>query len=290
MASYNKNYRRFLITVVVIWFIGLLVWYLHAKNFAILNPRGLVAIKQRRLMLTTVLLSLIVVIPVYVMLFSFAWRYREGRKARYSPNLSGHWLLETIWWGIPSILILILSVITWNTSHSLAPQQPLASTVKPLTIQVVALQWNWLFIYPEQKVASLNYVELPVGQPVRFKITADAPMNSFWIPQLGSQIYAMPGMSTTLNLRADQAGSYEGSSANISGRGFADMRFTAQADTPGSFEDWLQSTQLAADPLEMSDYNQLAKPSDHRSPKVFSSVAPDLYDQVLLKYTGPGRS
>lgn len=289
--SDNKNYRRLFITIMVLWFIGIIVWYLHAKNFAVLNPKGPVASKQHALMMTTLWLSLLVVVPVFVMLFGFAWRYREGNHhAKYAPNLSGNWILESIWWGIPTAIILALSVITWNTSHALDPRRPLSDTGQPLVVQVVALQWKWLFIYPQQGVATVNYLELPVGQPVKFEVTADAPMNSFWIPQLGGQIYAMPGMSTTLNLEASMPGDYYGSSANISGRGFADMHFTAHADSPSDFDDWMQAARLSGQTLDYSGYAQLAKPSDDTSVKSYSAVESGLYNHVLLKFMAPGSS
>lgn len=285
----NKNLQRATIAVVGIWLISLVVWYVHAKNFAILNPAGIVAYKERQLIWITVLLGLFVVVPVYVMTFAIAWRYREGnKKAKYSPNLAGNRLAETVWWGIPLIIIGILSVITWQSSHELDPRRPLGGTVKPLTIQVVALDWKWLFIYPEQGVASLNQVALPVGRPVHFMITADAPMNSFWIPQLGSQIYAMPGMVSQLNLRADKAGSYEGSSANISGRGFADMRFVAQASNPTEFDTWLASARHSPENLDISTYQQLVKPSVKNPVKFYSAVDDNLFQRVLLKYMAPG--
>lgn len=289
-GSGNKNYRRAFITLIVLWLIGLVAWYVQGKNFAVLNPQGMVAVKERNLMIATVLLGLIVVIPVYVMLFLFAWRYREGnKKAKYSPELSGNAFAETLWWGIPSAIILTLSIITWNSSHALDPHKALNLSTKPLTIQVVALDWKWLFIYPQQNVASVNFVQLPVGTPVTFDITADAPMNSFWIPQLGGQIYAMPGMSTQLHLIADKAGAYDGSSANLSGRGFSGMRFTAQAGSQTNFTNWLETARSSSSQLNQAAYDQLSKPSENNSAALYSSVEHDLYDKIVLKYMAPGR-
>jgi cytochrome o ubiquinol oxidase subunit 2 len=287
----NKQTKRVFIAVVVLWFIGLMVWYLHDLNIAVLNPRGAIAFRERRLMIITVLLGLIVVLPVYAMLFGFAWRYREGnpKKTRYSPELTGNRLLETIWWGVPTAIILTLSVIAWNSSHALDPHKSLSVNAKPLTVQVVALDWKWLFIYPQQGVASVNFVQLPVGTPVTFNITADAPMNSFWVPQLGGQIYAMTGMATQLHLVADKAGSYDGSSANISGKGFAGMRFTVQAGSVDDFNNWVQSARNSPYSLNMDDYAQLARPSQNNEVKLFSSVDTDLFNKVLLQYMGPVR-
>ncbi len=285
----NKKYKRVFLAFIILWFIGLVVWYLHAKNFAVLNPRGVVAFRERRLMITTVLLGLLVVVPVYILTFSIAWRYREGnKKARYSPELAGNRWAETVWWGIPLAIIGVLSVITWNSSHALDPHRALQLSGTPMTIQVVALDWKWLFIYPQQGVASVNLAEFPVGTPVTFNITADAPMNSFWIPQLGSQIYAMPGMSSKLNLAADKPGSYDGSSANISGRGFAGMRFTAQATSEADFNNWLGIVRSSPDSLGMGDYKRLARPSENNPVQLYASVDRDLYNKVLLKYMVPG--
>ena len=289
MNKVSKNQKRVVISVVIAWFIGIMAWYLHGKNFAVLNPAGSIAVKERDLMLVTVTLGLSVIIPVFIMTFLFAWRYREGnKKSKYSPEMSGNRWLETIWWGIPSAIILVLSIITWNSSHSLDPHKALnVGSKPPLTIQVVALDWKWLFIYPRENVASVNWVQLPVGTPVTFNITADAPMNSFWIPQLAGQIYAMPGMSTQLHLIADREGAFEGSSANISGRGFAGMRFTAKAGSDKEFSNWLETARHSPVKLDRATYNDLVKRSENEPVSLYSSVEKNLYDQVVLKYMTP---
>jgi len=274
----------------VLWFLGIVIWYLHNKNFAVLNPAGEVGHKERNLIIVTVLLGLLVVVPVYIMTFTIAWRYREGNtKAKYSPELSGNRWAEGLWWGIPSVIILVLSVITWNSSHALDPFKPLASAKSPVTVEVVALDWKWLFIYPKEGIASINYMRFPVGTPVDFYITADAPMNSLWIPQLGSQIYAMPGMSTQLHLIADKTGNYAGSSANISGAGFADMRFTASASSQADYDNWIALARNSGGTLDANAYHQLAKPSVSPTTPMYSSVESDLYSRVLLKYMVPGQ-
>ncbi len=263
-------------------------WYLHDKDIAVLNPHGQIAGQERHLMIVTVLLGVIVGVPVYIMLFAFAWRYRESNtKAKYSPELAGNAIAETLWWGIPSAIILVLSVITWQTSHSLDPKRTISSANRQLTIQVIALDWKWLFIYPEQNVASLNFIELPVGTPVEFDVTADAPMNSLWIPQLGGQIYAMPGMSTELHLIANQAGDYRGSSANISGSGFAGMHFIARAASMDSFNQWVEHARQSPQALDNTMYAQLVKPSQDDRPRQYAPVAPNLYADTILKFMGP---
>lgn len=275
------------IALIVALTIGLIVWYLVGHDLAVFSPMGTVAAQQRQLMMFALTLSLVVVVPVFAMLFYIAWNYGEGnKKARYQPNWANSRAAETVWWGVPLVLIVILSVVTWRSSHDLDPAKAL-SAGKPMVIQVVALQWKWLFIYPEQGVASVNEVALPQNMPVRFEITADAPMNSFWIPQLGGQIYAMSGMSTELNLIADKVGDYNGVSANISGEGFADMHFKARAMSKADFATWVQQAHNARDELNDDTYTTLAMPSTEKV-SYFWSVKPGMYDRVVNKYGGHG--
>jgi cytochrome o ubiquinol oxidase subunit 2 len=287
----NKKYKRAFKAAVVLWALALVIWYVHGKNFVILNPAGVIAAKQRDLLMLTAMLSLIVIIPVYIMLFLFLHRYRETNpraKKTYAPELNGNTKLELVWWGIPSAIILTLSVITWVTSHTLDPHRALAASVPTMKIQVVSLDWKWLFIYPDENIASVNEVEFPVGTPVEFDITSDAPMNSFWIPQLGGQIYAMSGMSTKLNLRADRAGTYEGSSANISGAGFSGMRFNAIAAKQTDYKQLLKFVRSSPSTLTQKTYDSLAEPSENVPVTHYSGVTHDLYQGVLLKYMAPG--
>lgn len=262
---------------------------LSGKTIAVLAPRGEIAARQLDLIIFAALLSMAVVIPVFILTIYIVVKYRDkpGRKARYKPNWDHSGALEFVWWGVPILLISILSVVTWRTSHTLDPYKPLASG-KPMVIQVVALQWRWLFIYPEQNIATVNVVSVPVNQPVRFEITADAPMNAFWIPQLGSQIYAMAGMSTQLNLMADQAGTYSGVSSNISGTGFANMRFTINAGSTDDFNNWLDTAKQSNKRLSYATYSDLAKPSNDTNTIAYSSVDNDLYDTIVMKYMGHG--
>lgn len=240
------------------------------------------------MLIITVLLSAIVVIPVFVLTFLFVWKYREtNTKAQYSPELDGNRVLESLWWGIPTAIILVLSVMTWHSSHALDPRKPLVSSVKPLNVQVIALQWKWLFIYPQEGIASLNYLKIPVDTPVNFQITSDAPMNSFWIPQLGGQIYAMPGMSTQLHLEATHIGDYDGSSANLSGAGFADMRFTASAGSQDDFDAWTRLAHTSNDALTKYTYADLAKPNSDKATTAYSMIDPELYSRVVTKYMTP---
>ncbi|MEK7594562.1 MAG: ubiquinol oxidase subunit II [Patescibacteria group bacterium] len=283
-----KKYR--LVPFILVPLIALLAVsaYIRTHDIAILNSQGLIANQQRSLLVFASVLSLVVILPVFALTIFIVLRYQEDNNhSTYSPDWDHSRILETIWWGVPLCLILILSIVTWRSSHELDPSRALASTVKPINIQVVALDWKWLFIYPEQNIATVNYVNFPMTTPVNFHITADAPMNSFWIPNLGGQIYAMSGMSTQLHLLADGAGTYRGSSANISGRGFASMNFVAQSTSQNNFDVWVQSVKESGDKLSMSKYDQLSKPSEHNKIAAYSSVEPDLYNKILTKYMLP---
>ncbi|HEV2403217.1 MAG TPA: ubiquinol oxidase subunit II [Candidatus Saccharimonadales bacterium] len=263
-------------------------WYLAHTNIPVLEPTGSIGTRERNLIVFALLLSLIVVIPVFTMAIAFAWRYRESNQtAAYRPDFTHSRLLETAWWAIPGLLILILSIVTWNSTHSLDPYKSISASTNPLVVDVVALDWKWLFIYPAQHVASVNLLVLPINTPIRFNITADAPMNSFWIPQLGGQIYAMPGMSTQLHLEASKVGDYYGSSANISGSGFAGMTFTARVASATDFMMWLQAATRAQHALTMAVYDALAQPSKNNPAVEYSSVDPGLYSAILAKYMSP---
>lgn len=287
----NKKLQAGLIILLAAGAAGLIWFILHRFGFgtvAVLQPQGTIANQQRDLMKFAGIFMLIVGIPVFIMTFGFAWRYRaSNRKATYTPNWDHNLVAETVWWTIPSIIIVILAVVAWTSSHQLDPFKPLDSKVKPITIQVVALDWKWLFIYPAQGIATVNYVQFPAGTPVNFVITADAPMNSFWIPQLAGQVYAMAGMTTQLHLMADHAGSYNGLSANISGEGFADMRFVATSTSQADFDHWVAVTKLSPTPLTMAEYDKLAEPSLKNPVSTYTLAAQDLQQSVIMKFMSP---
>lgn len=269
-------------------------FFVMTGNVAVLNPGGIVAEKEKDLIIFTVLLSMVVIIPVFIMLFAFAWRYRDGNKkrtAKYTPDVGGSKLLEVLWWGIPIIIIGILSVVTWISTHDLDPHKELESDKKAITIQVVALEWKWLFIYPEQQVASINEVRFPENTPVNFEITADAPMSAFWIPNLGSQIYAMKGMTTKLSLMADATGEYYGTNTNINGEGYSKMTFKAVATTDEEFTDWLADKELFADNhLNWERYLELVKPTMNDGVTYFHIHDTTMHDQIVNQYMGHGGS
>jgi cytochrome o ubiquinol oxidase subunit 2 len=282
-----------LLLVAIIASLG--AWLLLAgKDIPVLNPQGVIASQQKDLIIFTLILSAVIVIPVFLMLGIISWKYREGNtKAKYTPNADGNKWLETLWWGIPILIIGILSVVTWVSTHQLDPYKPIVSDVKPITVQVVALQWKWLFLYPEQGVASLNELRMPVGTPVNFEITADAPMSALWIPSLGSQTYAMTGMSSKLSLRADKVGEYRGSNSNISGSGYADMNFKAIAmPDRKAFDDWAASIEANKnhDHLEWTSYEELAKQSRGNKVTYYHLHDTQLYSKVMGKYMSSGHS
>ncbi len=265
--------------------LGVLIALSLNHSFPLLQTRGEVANRQRDLLLFATMLALLVLLPVYAMIFVFAWRYRAGHKQQYKPNWDTHKVYEALWWGIPVLIITVLAVVTYQTSHSLDPFKPLASAQKPLRVQVVALQWKWLFIYPEEKVASVGELAFPVGRPVEFTMTSDAPMNSFWIPQLAGQIYVMSGMSTKLHVMADTAGDYKGMSSNISGKGFADMKFTAKAMSTRDYDAWIAAAGASGQHLTMDTYDTLARPST-MGVVYYRLHDSAIYDSVIMKYMG----
>jgi cytochrome o ubiquinol oxidase subunit 2 len=257
-------------------------------NFGVLSPMGEVAIQEKELIIFAFLLMLIVIIPAVLLGPIFAWKYRAGGKGEYHPEWAHSVKLEVIWWGIPCIIILILGTVTWITTHKLDPYRPLDSKEKPIRIQVVALDWKWLFIYPEYNIATVNFIQFPVDVPVNFEITADAPMNSFMLPQLGGQIYAMEGMTTKIHLIANKAGEFRGFSANYSGTGFSGMKFIAKADTKEEFEKWIREVKNSNSVLSLARYNKLAVKSQNNKVEYFSSVENNLFDKIIKKFMPMG--
>jgi cytochrome o ubiquinol oxidase subunit II len=256
----------------------------NVANMGILAPKGSVGVAERTLIATSTYAMLIVVIPVILLTVWFAWRYRSTGNGTYAPKWDHSTAIEVVVWTIPTLIIIFLAVLTWKTTHELDPYKPLQSDVKPINVEVVALDWKWLFIYPDQGIATVNQLAVPVGTPVNFLITSDSVMNSFFIPQLGTQIYAMAGMVTRLHLVADEAGDYDGLSANFSGRGFSDMKFRALAESPADFNAWVEKVKASPQQLSMDAYGKVAQPSEKDPVQYFSSVNPDLFHNIIAKY------
>jgi cytochrome o ubiquinol oxidase subunit II len=261
---------------------------LQGTDVALFNPKGLIAQQQHYLTLFAVGLLLTAAAPTLILLYAFAWRYRETNEdAVYEPDTHHGKFFVFSLWAIPSIFMLILASVMWPATHKLQPQKQIDASVKPLTIQVIAMRWKWLFIYPDQNIATVNFVQIPTDTPVQFELSADeTPMSSFWIPHLGGQLYAMTGHVNRLNLMADEPGDYPGSSAEINGAGFAGMKFRARATSKEDFDIWVQDIKLSSDVLDSEEYRELLKPSESHPVILYSSAETDLYAKMLMKYAG----
>jgi len=255
-------------------------------NALLLHPHGAIALAERNLAIVAVLIMLIIVVPTLFFLVLVVLRYREGNKsAQRNSNWERSKHLVFLWWALPTVIILILAVINWKSTHALDPFRPVTSHATPLTIQVVALQWKWLFIYPEQNIATINFIQFPEHTPINFELSAEAPMSSFWIPQLGGQMYAMTGMGTKLHLIADRTGDFEGSAAEINGIGFAGMRFIARSSDQNDFNEWVATVKKSDKNLDYTEYQKLVRPTEKNSVVYYSAVEEGLYNRIIMKYT-----
>ncbi len=266
---------------------------LSGCKLTLFDPVGVVAREQRELITIAIILMLCVVVPVIILTLVFTWKYRSSNKSsKYTPNWAHNNWLEFVWWAIPCIIIIVLATITWISSHTLDPYRPIEakSGKKPINVEVVSLDWKWLFIYPDLNIATVNYLEVPVNTPVAFKLTSDAPMNSFWIPQIGSQIMTMPGMQTKLHMLADTVGTYKGQSANFSGDGFSGMHFDIKVSGDEDFTAWVKKAQHSPNHLTKAVYDELAKPSEYLPVTLYSSVNKGLFSQVIMKYMKPEKN
>jgi cytochrome o ubiquinol oxidase subunit II len=261
--------------------------------FALFNPQGAISAQEINLIKTSVLIMLIVAVPMLFTFFYFAWKYRATNPDakrdtdEHNAKQEGNGWKQSILWAIPTAIIIPLAILAWGTVHAIDPSQPITSPNPPLTIQVVALQWKWLFIYPAQHVATVNFIQFPVNTPVHFELTADAPMSSFWIPQLGSQIYAMDAMQTQINLMASTTGEFLGKDTEINGAGYAGMTFKAKSSSQSDFDAWVQSVKQSSSALDQNAYNELAKPSSYNLRQYFSSVDPTLFNNIMIKFIMP---
>ncbi|MGX9460273.1 ubiquinol oxidase subunit II [Shewanella sp. A14] len=266
-----------------------LAFMLAGCEGGVLDPKGQIGIDEKHLIIVATLLMLIVVIPVIFMTLYFAWKYRDGRDEEiYAPKWAHSTAIEVVVWVIPIVIVIILGVITWNSTHDLDPYKPLVHDAKPVTVEVVSLDWKWLFIYPEYGIASVNELAFPANVPVNFKITSDTAMNSFFIPQLGSQIYSMAGMATKLHLIANEPGTFEGISANYSGAGFAGMKFNAIATaTAGDFDAWVAKVKQQGNTLDVEQYKQLAEKSENNPVQYYGTVQHGMFNYIVMQYMHP---
>ncbi|TXR53820.1 ubiquinol oxidase subunit II [Reinekea thalattae] len=277
-----------LVATVAVVFLGVL----FSTDMVLFDPKGSIGSAQKALIITSVLLMAIVIVPVLFMAFYFPYKYRHTNKdAEYKPNWEHSTKIEIVVWTVPCLIIAALGWVTYQTSHSLDPRQEIVSDKPPLTIQVVAMNWKWLFIYPEHEIATVNEVSFPVDRPVEFLVTSDATMNSFFIPQLGSQVYAMAGMENRLNLMATEAGSYRGMSANYSGFGFANMRFQAHVTDEATFNQWVEDVQTNAQTLDDAAYAALKANEKEQIKKphpvtYYTSIEPLRFKDIIETHSG----
>jgi cytochrome o ubiquinol oxidase subunit 2 len=252
------------------------------RQVGVLDPQGPIAAQELLLLINSTAIMLVVVVPVVLATLAFAWWYRSSNlRASRSSDESYEGRLEFVLWSIPALIVILLGGVIWIGSHQLDPRAPIPANANPLRVDVVALDWKWLFIYPDQGIATVNQLVVPAGTPVKFRLTSATVMNSFFIPQLGSQIYTMGGMTTHLNLLADKPGEYPGFSANFSGDGFAEMRFIAKAVSAGDFNAWVTQVRAAGSALDDAGYAALAKPSIAVPPGTYRSVEPNMFERVI---------
>ncbi len=269
--------------------IVLLPIVLTACQPAVLDPQGIIGIAEKTILIDSLAIMLAIVIPTVAATFAFAWWFRASNtRARYLPDFAYSGRLELIVWAIPLLVIMLLGGVTWIGSHDLDPAKPLASNTPPLEVQVVSLDWKWLFIYPEQHVASVNQLVVPAGVPVHFSLTSASVMNAFFIPQLGSMIYTMNGMTTQLNLQADAPGTFRGLSSHYSGDGFADMHFDVHALPADRFAAWIEDLRKTGPTLDAASYATLAKQSINATPFTYRAADPELFQQIVTQKLPPG--
>ena len=260
-------------------------------HWALLDPKGPIGVDERWIIETAGGLMLLVVVPVIVLAVVIPWRYRASNtRVKYEPEWSHSNKIEAVMWSIPIAIVSVLAVICWRTSHELDPFRPIPSRQKPVHIEAVAMDWKWLFIYPDQHIATVNEVAMPVGVPVVFHITSATVMNSFFIPRLGSQIYAMANMQTADNLVASVPGTYRGISANFSGGGFSGMTFKVKAMSASDYKQWIAKVGSSARTLGATQYLALDRPSSDVPVTYFSHVNPDLFAQILMGKLSAGRA
>ena len=255
------------------------------NQFPLIDPKGPIGLSERFVIFVSIALMLIVVIPVLVMAWWFPLKYRASNtKAKYMPNWCHSNKIELVIWLVPALIILALSIMIWITTHRLDPYKPIDAAVKPINIEAVSLDWKWLFIYPDQKIATVNQLVFPVNVPLSFRLTSDTVMTSFFIPHLGSQIYAMGGMQTRLHLMAHEAGAYLGQNQQFSGRGYAEMNFKAIATSQRDFDEWVRKIGSTGEKLDAARFEKIAKPSVEAPVAHFVLAQPDLFERIINQF------
>lgn len=256
------------------------------EHSAVLDPKGPIALAERDLLLAAFFVMLIVVVPVIVLALVFAWRYRASNtNAVYAPHWSRSVRIDTVVWLIPALIVIAVAVLLWRSTHKLDPYRPIDASAPPLEVQVVAQDWKWLFIYPEQGIAVVNQLAIPIRRPVSLSITSDTVMNSFYVPALAGQIYAMAGMQSRLQLLADTPGTFVGRNSQYSGAGFSDQRFEVIATTPAEFDTWVAKVRQSTRRLDAATYPRLAAKSRAHPVTYYAEVEPNLFDTIIARYT-----
>jgi cytochrome o ubiquinol oxidase subunit 2 len=254
----------------------------------VLDPKGPIAAAERQILFNSLGIMLAIVIPTILATLGFAWWFRASNtRARYMPEFAYSGRVEILVWSIPIMTVILVGGVAWVGSYDLDPPKPIASTVKPVRVQAVSLDWKWLFIYPDQGIATVNQLTVPVGTPISFELTSSGVMNSFFVPQLGGQIYTMSGMVTRLHLQADHAGTYRGISANYSGAGFSDMHFDADAVPAEQFDQWVTAARNGGPTLDAQAYTELSRPSQAIAPYTYRAVAPGLFSGIVSSELSP---
>ena len=262
---------------------------LAACQPAVLDPQGPIGSAERQLLINSLAIMLTIVVPTILATIGFAWWYRTSNtRATYLPNFEYSGRIELIVWAIPLLVIILLGGVAWIGSHELDPAEPLASNATPLEVQVVSLDWKWLFIYPNQRVASVNQLVVPAGVPLHFSLTSASVMTAFFIPQLGSMIYTMNGMTTQLNLQADAPGTFRGLASHYSGDGFSDMHFDVRALPAEQFAAWIEATRGTGPALDATSYTNLARQSIASRPFTYRTAEPGLFQQIATQQLPPG--
>ncbi|MEI7025549.1 ubiquinol oxidase subunit II [Paenibacillus sp. y28] len=281
----QKPKQVFRVAIPVLFMFMILLLSGCSSDLMVMDPKGPIGQSQKDLIIISSVLCGIILVPVLALTAYIVWRYRDvpNNSASYQPNWSHSTKMEVVWWGIPIVIIIILAAITAKYTFALEPSKPIESTKKAITIQATSLDWKWLFTYPEQGIATVNTLQIPEDVPIRFELTSDAPMNSFWIPQLGGQMYTMSGMAMTLYLQADEQGVYYGSGANFSGEHFAQMKFDVKVTSQSEFDNWAAGIKKSASALTIDKYNALAKPGTSDI-QYFSSFPEGLFQKIVTKY------
>ncbi len=271
------------------WVVVAAALALTACQSSVLDPRGPIGQADKTLLVDSLAIMLAIVIPTIVATLAFAWWFRaSNQRATHLPDWEFSGRIELVVWAIPTLTIILLGGVTWIGAHQLDPAKPIESKTAALDIQVVSLDWKWLFIYPEQRVASVNQLVVPAGTPLHFSLTSGSVLNTFFIPQLGSMIYTMNGMTTQLHLQADEPGTFHGLSGHYSGEGFSDMHFDVHALSAEEFARWVNTTRDTGSTLDSASYAALARQSIAVPPATFATVERDLFTRIVSQELAPG--